>query len=59
MPDVLYIDKSEVPEAGLGIFSNNFIPRYTWLAEYEGEVLAPNFEDYISWYTWTVSKIQS
>ena len=30
---------SIIESSGLGIFSNVFIRRFTWLGEYEGEVL--------------------
>ncbi len=52
IPSELYLDKSTIPEAGLGIFSKSFIPKYTWLGEYEGEVLTSNSGE--SYYMFTV-----
>ena len=39
IPPEVYLAKSGIPGAGMGIFSHTFIPRYTWLGWYEGEVL--------------------
>ena len=33
------MDKSTIPGARLGIFSDMFIHKYTWLAEFEGAPL--------------------
>ena len=34
--------------------ATTFIPKYTWLGEYEGITIPPNEEEHISWYAWTV-----
>ena len=55
LPPQVELRQSNIPGAGLGVFANTFIPRYTWLAEYEGEVVVEH--DHISDYAWTVSGI--
>ena len=44
-----------MPNAGFGVISKTFIPKYTWLAEYEGITVLPDEKDYTSAYTWSVS----
>ena len=39
LPPELTLGPSTIPEAGTGVFTTTFIPRNTWLAEYEGEVV--------------------
>ena len=38
--------------AGFGVFAKTFIKRYTWLGEYEGEILFERHDDVISDYAW-------
>ena len=45
---------SKIEGTGLGVISKTFIPKYMWLAEYEGFTLIPDEKDYISDYTWIV-----
>ena len=52
-PQEVSIKASTIPEAGLGAFALTFIPRNTFLAIYEGEVIL--HKDFISDYAWTVS----
>ena len=44
---------SSIPDAGIGVISTTFIPKYTWLAEYEGEIDVEGHS--LSDYTWDVS----
>jgi len=53
LPPQVQIKQSIIPNAGLGAFATTFIPKYTWLAEYEGEIVI--YEDEISPYAWSVS----
>ena len=43
LPDGFLFAPSSIPGAGLGVFATTFIPKYTWLGEYEGEFLPSNF----------------
>ena len=52
LPPELTLRKSLIPGAGLGVFANTFIRKYTWLGEYEGEVTS--VEDDYSEYTFAV-----
>ena len=45
----------KMANAGLGVVSKTFIPKYAWLAEYEGFTVLPHEEDHISAYAWGVS----
>ena len=51
LPPQAMLKESDIPGAGLGVVATTFIPRYTWLAEYEGEIHA---EDESSDYAWAV-----
>ena len=55
VPPELEITFSTIPGAGLGIMSKAFIPKHTWLGEYDGTTVRPEMRDFISWYTWAVS----
>ena len=45
-----------MPDAGLGVFSEMFIPKYTWLGEYEGEIYGEHADmDKIRIYAWEVN----
>ena len=55
VPPELEITFSTIPGAGLGIMSKAFIPKHTWLAEYEGTTARPKMRHLISSYAWTVS----
>ena len=55
MPPEVEIVPSKMPNAGFGVISKTFIPKYTWLAEYEGITVLPDEKDYTSAYTWSVS----
>ena len=54
IPKGLRVGPSNIPGAGFGVISETFIPAFTWLNEYEGEIVPQNRPDDISWYTWTV-----
>lgn len=51
---IVQIRKSTIPDAGIGVFSKTFIPRNTWLAEYEGVYVDIDREDYDYDYAWMV-----
>jgi len=53
-PPGLHIALSQLPDAGMGVISEVFISKYTWLGEYDGEYLHADQGDIISGYTWTV-----
>ena len=54
IPPEVSLQKSIIEDAGIGVITNTFIPRYTWLGEYEGEMkLLPEFS---SGYSWRVSR---
>ena len=36
LPEGFTITKSSIPLAGSGVFSQIFLPKFTWLGEYEG-----------------------
>ena len=54
VPPEVEIIPSKIDGAGLGVVAKTFIPKYTWLGEYDGITIVPNEEDYISDYTWQV-----
>lgn len=47
------VKPSGVAGAGLGAFALTFLPRYTWLGEYEGEVVPLDGADEVT-YAWNV-----
>ena len=55
VPPEVEIVPSKMPNAGLGVVSKTFIPKYAWLGEYEGFTMLPGEEDYTSAYAWSVS----
>ena len=55
LPPEVEIIPSKMPNAGFGVISKTFIPKYTWLAEYEGITVLPDEKDYTSAYAWSVS----
>ena len=55
VPPEVEIVPSKMPNAELGVVSKTFIPKYTWLAEYEGLTVLPHEEGHISTYAWSVS----
>ena len=57
VPPEVEIVPSKMPNAGLGVVSTTFIPKYAWLGEYEGLTVLPREVDYISYYAWTVSTL--
>ena len=57
VPLEVEIVPSKMANAGLGVVSKTFIPKYAWLAEYAGVTVLPNEVDYISYYAWTVSTV--
>ena len=57
VPPQVEIVPSKMPNAGLGVISKTFIPKYAWLGEYQGFTVLPNEVDYISYYAWTVSTV--
>lgn len=44
-------------EPGLGVISDTFIPKYTWLGEYDGEIVESDLESEVGDYAWSVSII--
>ena len=54
VPPELEITFSRIPGVGLGIVSKTFIPKYTWLGEYEGVSVRPMTGSVASLYTWKV-----
>ena len=54
VPPEVEIVPSKMPNAGLGVISKTFIPKYAWLGEYEGLTVLPH-ENQISAYAWSVS----
>ena len=57
LPPGLRIGPSKIKGAGFGVFSTTFVSKYTWLGEYEGEIVPLKDSRNISWYTWSVSRI--
>ena len=55
VPPEVEIVPSKMANAGLGVVSKTFIPKYAWLGEYEGLTMLPGEEDYTSVYAWSVS----
>ena len=55
VPPEVKIVPSMMANAGLGVISKTFIPKYAWLGEYEGFTMLPGEEDYTSAYAWSVS----
>ncbi|KAK2166959.1 hypothetical protein LSH36_33g08077 [Paralvinella palmiformis] len=39
------IKPSKIPNAGLGVFATTFIPKNTWIGEYEGDILPSPLDD--------------
>ena len=57
LPDGLGIKGSDIPNAGLGVFSTKFIPKGTRFGPYEG-IKKKNYEKSISKrYSWQVNII--
>lgn len=56
VPKGMMIAPSYIPKAGYGIIADSFIKKYTWLGEYEGEIVPMDREDDISWYAWSVHR---
>ena len=56
-PEGLRVASSPIPGARLGVFSDIFILKYTWLGEYEGEFLPISYGDGNLDYAWEVSRI--
>ena len=54
VPPEVEIVPSKMPNAGLGVISKTFVPKYAWLGEYEGLTVLPH-ENQISAYAWSVS----
>ena len=57
LPQGLEIAPSKIKGAGFGVLSNTFIPKYTWLGEYEGEIVPRENALNVSWYAWQVSEL--
>ena len=57
IPPEIELTFSTIPGAGLGTFAKTFIPKYTWLGEYDGVTLHPEEAEWISLYTWMVSTL--
>ena len=55
VPEGFDLYKSAMPKAGLGIHATTFIKKWTWLGEYDGEIVLPEDGGSISAYTWKVS----
>ena len=55
VPPELRLGTSTVKGAGTGVYATTFIPRYTWLGEYEGETILS--QDQISDYAFKVSEM--
>ena len=55
LPPGLRISPSKIKRAGFGVFSDTFIPKYTWLGDFEGEIIPKEFAGHLSTYTWQVS----
>ncbi len=56
VPEGFDLYRSAMPNAGLGIHASTFIKKWTWLGEYDGEIVLPEDGGSISAYTWKVSK---
>lgn len=54
VPPGVILTHSKIPDGGLGIISETFIEKHTWLAEYEGEIIVNH--DEISDYAWKVKR---
>ena len=39
VPPGIRIAPSSIPGAGMGAFTNTFLPRHTWLGEFQGEYI--------------------
>lgn len=52
VPPEVEVVPSRIPGAGLGVVSRIFIPRHTWLAEYEGTIITG--DEKASVYAWQV-----
>ena len=55
VPPEVEIVPSKMPNAGLGVVSKTFIPKYAWLAEYQRLTVLSQEEAHISAYAWGVS----
>ncbi len=56
LPPSVELRESSIPGGGLGIFAKTFIKKFTWLAEYEGEIILDH--DDVSDYAWEVSVVR-
>ena len=56
-PPDFKIRLSSIPKAGLGVYAQTFIPKNTWLGEYEGLILPAEYigNDTDDTYMWRVS----
>ena len=54
MPTEFLLWPSRLDQAGLGVYSSVFIPKYTWIGEYQGEFVPLNLSTGV--YAWDVSK---
>ena len=52
IPSGVELGPSKIPGAGRGILATTFLPRYTWLMEYEGEIMP----DELDTYSWEVTR---
>ena len=54
---IVELRQSSIPGAGLGAFATTFIPRHTWLGEYEGEFISAEEAEYLDTlnYAWKVN----
>jgi len=51
---------STIPNANLGVFATTFIPKNTWLGEYEGDIVPSTLlEKDLLEYAWNVSNVLS
>ena len=55
VPPEVEVTASSIPHAGLGVDARTFIHKYTWLGEFEGEIIMDP-TDLITEYAWTVSR---
>ena len=54
MPTEFLLWPSRLDQAGLGVYSSVFIPKYTWIGEYQGEFVPLHLSTGV--YAWDVSK---
>ena len=61
LPWKLFAIRTSATKIGLGVYTTTFIPKYTWIGEYEGDVLnqaqSRNVQDFE--YTWRVCSFGS